>query len=444
MKLASAIDYFIHPVHFENSSKLRRARLLIRACWLTSLFSTSYIWMSIIFEYPLGIYLMMFNVVGFLLLPLLVKTRLPLPFTGNIYVAVGAVAVYLLTYYSGGVWSAIYAWIISVPILALLVVNKVSGAFWGFISLGVMVWMGMLAIQGVELPIQYNIAMRTEWYVSIFPGLLLMILFIAFVFEDIQAQALRVLQKKNEVLETQKKTISEQSTKLQKLIDEKENIIRILAHDLKNPLSNISSLTTFLNDEEGSEQQKMFVKMIQQSTNNAENLVHRVLEMDAAGQEDLQIQLQSIDTVGMLSNLVELMQQRANKKNIEIRFSNLAQKAVIDADEIYVSLIFENLISNAIKFSEEGKSVEATLSNDQNNLVITIKDEGPGVKKEEEDQLFKKFSKLSARPTGGESSAGIGLSLVKRYVEMMKGKVWYQPSDQTGAIFKVAFPLSQS
>lgn len=443
MKLASAIDYFIHPVHFDSSSTLRRARLLIRACWLTSLFSTSYIWMSIIFEYPLGVYLMMFNVIGFLLLPLLVKTRLPIAFTGNIYVAIGAIAVYALTYYSGGVWSAIYAWIISVPILALLVVNKLSGAFWGLISLGVMVWMGMLAIQGIDLPIQYNIAMRTEWYVSIFPGLLLMILFIAFVFEDIQAQALKILQKKNEVLETQKRTISEQSTKLQKLIDEKENIIRILAHDLKNPLSNISSLAGFLTEEEVTDQQKMFVQMIAQSTKNAENLVHRVLEMDAAGQEDMQIQLQSIDTVSMLSSLVSLMQQRANKKNIEIRFTNQAQKAVIEADEIYVSLIFENLISNAIKFSEEGKKVEANLSNDQNNLIITITDEGPGVKKEEEDQLFKKFSKLSARPTAGESSAGIGLSLVKRYAELMKGKVWYQPSERTGATFVVAFPLSQ-
>lgn len=442
MRLASAIDYFIHPVHFENSNTLRKARFIVRACWLTSLFSTSYAWMSIIFDYPLGLYMMAFNITGFLLVPFLLRSKLSITVAGNCYVAIGAIAVFVLTYYSGGVWSAIYAWIISVPVMAILVVDKLSGVVWGVISLTVMLWMGYLAVIGVDLPTYYNVELRTEWYVSIFPGLLMMILFIAFVFEENQSRAFKVLLQKNSILQTQKETISEQSTKLQRLIEEKENIIRILAHDLKNPLANITSLTGILNQDLEEEHRNKFLHMIEQSSAHAQNLVNRVLEMDAAGQDDLQMQLQSIDTVSMLSDLVALMQQRANKKNIKIHLKNEAKHATIVADEIYVSLIFENLISNAIKFSEQGKVVEASMINNDEELVIAIRDEGLGIKKEEEEQLFKKFSKLSARPTDGESSAGIGLSLVKRYVEMMKGKVWYQPAETQGSVFLVSFPIS--
>ena len=81
-------------------------------------------------------------------------------------------------------------------------------------------------------------------------------------------------------------------------------------------------------------------------------------------------------------------------------------------------------------------------SNTAKHLRFQVIDEGPGIAPEEEDQLFKKFSKLSARPTAGESSTGLGLSLVKRYVELIGGKVWYEGKYGTGAIFSVEFPLA--
>lgn len=105
-------------------------------------------------------------------------------------------------------------------------------------------------------------------------------------------------------------------------------------------------------------------------------------------------------------------------------------------------MIFENLLSNAIKFSEEGKNIEVIISNSDEYLLINVIDEGAGIDPSEEDKLFKKFSKLSARPTAGESSTGLGLSLVKRYVELSNGKVWHERNTNAqGAIFKVQLPL---
>ena len=115
------------PISFlSKSSKIG----IVQGTSLTSLFSNSYIWLSVIFEFDKGIYLMVFNVIGFLILAFLAKTRIKIGVLGNIYVFVGAFAVIVLTYFSGGLWSGIYPWIISIPVLAILVVDKWSGAAW--------------------------------------------------------------------------------------------------------------------------------------------------------------------------------------------------------------------------------------------------------------------------------------------------------------------------
>ncbi|RJE75449.1 sensor histidine kinase KdpD [Reichenbachiella sp. MSK19-1] len=444
MKIESAIDFFIHPVHFENPNVLRRARLFVRACLLTSFFSSSYIWMSVIFGYERGVYLMLFNVIGFLLLPLYAKTKVSIVLLGNVYVLIGAVAIVILTYYSGGVWSAIYPWIISIPVLALLVVNKSSGIIWGAISFLAMLWFGYKAYIGVELPVEYNPELRVVWYISVLPGLLLIVLFIAFVFESIQAKALGVLERNNKELKEQKETILLQSIELEKVVGEKDNIIRVLAHDLKSPLSNIQSLAKFINQDIDLEQKKLFVQLIERSSVNAQNLVNRVLEMDAAGQSDLNIQLVPVNTVSIIRNIIQPIKEGAKAKNIVLLFEDHTENALCDLDEIYLTLILENLISNAIKFSPENKKIQVVSTNEDNMLVISVIDEGPGIVEEDVNMLFKKFTKLRSRPTAGESSAGLGLSLVKRYVEMMGGRVWYEDAKTGGANFRVAFQLSPS
>jgi len=246
MKISTLINFFIHPGYINDKDKLRRARLFVRACLLTSLFSSSYVWLSMLFDFDRGVQLMIFNVTCFLLLPFLAKTRILITWLGNLYVAIGAIAIVILTYYSGGMWSAIYPWIISIPLLALLVVNKLSGSVWGAICFLIMLWFGALAYQEVELPIEYNPELKTLWFLSVVPGLLLITLFIAFVFEYSQARALNELEEGNKVLQTQKNTITLQSSELKELIEEKDYIIRILAHDLKNPLSNINSLVKLM------------------------------------------------------------------------------------------------------------------------------------------------------------------------------------------------------
>ncbi|MEO9964417.1 MAG: HAMP domain-containing sensor histidine kinase [Reichenbachiella sp.] len=442
MKVSVLIDFFIHQDYYSSPNLLRRVRLFVRACLLTSIFSTSYIWLSAYFGFDKGVQLMIFNAVGFLILPMLAKTKIQIAVLGNLYIFIGAIAIFVLTYFSGGIWSAIYPWIVAIPVLAILVVNRLSGLAWGGISYLVMQWFGLLALDGESLPIEYNPEMKTMWFVSVLPGLLLIVLFIAYVFESIQRKALTSVEEKNTILKTQSETIHKQSIDLKKLIEEKEYIIRILAHDLKNPLSNITSLIHLLAIEDKTEMREKYIEMINQSSTKSQHLINRVLEMELSDQSNLKIEWEILDLKLVIDEMIDQMRIAAEKKGIKLLLKDEASHSLINGDKTYLPLIFENFISNAIKFSEKDTEIKVELTNEDGLVQVKVSDQGPGIRKEEEIDLFKKFSKLSARPTDGESSSGLGLSLVKRYADLLNGRVWYEGEFGVGATFGVEFPQS--
>lgn len=440
MSIAKFIDSFLHKDRFADDAALRRSRLFVRASLLTSLFSNSYIWLSVFFEYSLGIYLMIFNVVGFLILSLLAKTKLSMDLLGNLYVFFGATAVIVLTYFSGGMWSAIYPWIISVPVLALLVVDRKSGIIWACIAFLAMLYFGIREVQGVDFPVLYNESMKSEWFLTVLPGLLLIIMVVSLVFEGTQKRALREVEEKNRVLKKQKETIAKQSLELKQMIEDKDQIIRILAHDLKNPLANITTISYLLKTEGNEVEKAKLVDMIEQVSSKAQNLIAKVLETAIQEQGSLSLHLEIVDTGKALEEALESMSELARNKKIEIELLNEADKSLVNADRTYLLLIFENLISNAVKFSSAGSKVLTRITNSENSVQVSVMDNGPGVAEEEEGKLFEKFSKLSARPTANESSTGIGLSLVKHYAEQLGGSVWYDKHASKGATFVVGLP----
>lgn len=437
MRVTALVNFFIHPSYHENSSEFRRARLFVRSCLLTSLFSITYIFSSAYFEFLLGVYLMVFNAMGFLLLPFLAKTRIPIPILGNIYVAIGAIAVVILTYFSGGMWSGTFPWIISIPLLAILVVNRASGIIWGALSFIAMQWFCILAYEGEELPLGYNLEMKTMFFMIVLPGLLLITFTIALVFEGVQRSALKEIVEKNRVLNSQKKTITNQAQLLKKNIDDRDYLIKILAHDLKNPLSNITSLTGLMGMDERNATDENFIKMIGDSARNAQDLIVRVMEMAKSDGKEVKVDIEELNIGVLINDVLAMLNEIAKKKNISLDLIDQHLDVRVKADRMYLSLIIENLISNAIKFSNNDTLVELKIEKFEKTLHILVQDQGPGINSAEEGQLFKQFAKLSTQPTGGESSSGLGLSLVKRYAELIECNVWYDKEYTKGARFVV-------
>jgi signal transduction histidine kinase len=136
---------------------------------------------------------------------------------------------------------------------------------------------------------------------------------------------------------------------------------------------------------------------------------------------------------------ISSFQVSADAKQLSLETDNQAA-GVFVTDVDFLGRIFDNLLSNAIKFSPAGKSVKVAIHSVNDSIKIIIKDEGPGFSDTDKQLMFQKFKKLSARPTGGESSNGLGLAIVKTLVDRLNGTISLESKPRAGAEFTVTLP----
>ncbi len=228
------------------------------------------------------------------------------------------------------------------------------------------------------------------------------------------------------------------------LNQEKNEFLGIAAHDLKNPLSAIQSLANLIrmaiND---FPQDKIveFAAMIENSSQRLFALIQNLLDVNAIESGSTHISLATYDILPFFQNVIHNYLKPAEDKNIEIKFNFVEETHLILADENAISQVLDNLVSNAIKYSPHGKTVYMILSKTDDKVICEIKDEGPGLNEKDLSKLFGKFARLTPRPTGDEHSTGLGLFIVKKLIEIMKGNVWCESRLGIGTSFIAEFPL---
>jgi len=240
-------------------------------------------------------------------------------------------------------------------------------------------------------------------------------------------------------LADQTKQIIRQKESLEELNEEKNHLMGIIAHDLRNPLSSTLSLAELMKSESENfdEDQMICINGIIKSLNRMVNMVDRILDVKALEAKQDQINLEKVELSELIKHTYESYKSKIEDKNLEVHFNLNTIYARVDRQ--YLLQVLENLLSNAIKFSPPGKSIFMNLWIHDGKAHIGIKDEGPGISSDDHKKLFHKFQQLSAKPTGGESSTGLGLSIVKKYTELMKGNVWCESEPGKGAKFVVTF-----
>jgi len=273
---------------------------------------------------------------------------------------------------------------------------------------------------------------------------------IAIVFVSLVA-IIMLYRKKNEQkekIESQQQNIELKNALLEKrnehliaINEEKNNLIKILAHDLRAPINHVQGLAQviLLSAESLNEEEKKMMHQIMDASIRLNKMIANLLDIDAIENDRVKMVIDQVNIYSIIHDIVKSFQKQAKQKAITFHFSVNTDNALVKGDSLYLIEVFENLISNALKFSEHGKNIFIDIQNLSDKVQINIKDEGPGLTPDDLEMLFKKFQRLSARPTAGESSLGLGLSIVKKYVELMGGKVWCESEQGKGASFIVNF-----
>jgi len=169
-------------------------------------------------------------------------------------------------------------------------------------------------------------------------------------------------------------------------------------------------------------------------------MIGKILDVDAIESNRVNLQLENIDMNALTKRIVSSFDKAAAKKEINLSFSPAPATVSVKGDMLYMTEIIENLLSNAIKFSRRKKSVSIEISVCDLYALLRIRDEGPGLTEDDKQKIFQKFQRLSAQPTEGERSTGLGLSIVKKYTELMNGRIWFESEVGTGTSFNLEFP----
>jgi signal transduction histidine kinase len=232
--------------------------------------------------------------------------------------------------------------------------------------------------------------------------------------------------------------IVQQNARLSELNYEKNSLISIVSHDLNTPFATIQIWGQVLQndlDRLTEEQQKAMNRILQAGA-YGERLIRQILDVERADIGNHKMQLEKFDLRAFTEEMVDNFKPMAQKKRIVLH-AETGKKLYLLSDRYLVSRIFENLLSNAIKYTPQGRNVWLQLSEDQDTISIKVRDEGVGIEKEELPYLFSKYSKLSSRPTDGEASNGLGLSIVKRIVEEINGRITCESEVGKGSVFTV-------
>ncbi|MBS1492279.1 MAG: tetratricopeptide repeat protein [Bacteroidetes bacterium] len=249
------------------------------------------------------------------------------------------------------------------------------------------------------------------------------------------------LQEESAILSERNAKLKELNDRLTLLNNEKSEFLGIAAHDLKNPLSSISLSASTLKkylDTLPHEKIISHLERIENTSTKMKNIVTNLINMNIIETGEYKIKKEELNLSALISYIIDDFQHRAVEKNIQIIF-NEPKEIKITTDENAIYSILDNLISNAIKYSHPNSSVYLNLEK-KDNIIIKIKDNGLGIQESEKDKVFQKFSRISNKPTGGENSTGLGLSIVKKLTELIGGNINFESEYGKGTTFTLELP----
>lgn len=218
-----------------------------------------------------------------------------------------------------------------------------------------------------------------------------------------------------------------------------KEFINNVSHEIKTPVSSIEGFAKFLKDKNlTDEEREEYTNIIIEEAKRLENLTGKILKLSKLNNQEVITNKQEIDIAEQIRKAISLLEPKWSKKDIKINVS-LDEKVFL-GDEDLIYQVWVNIIDNAIKFSNEGGSIDIKVYEKDKNIIVEIKDHGIGMKEEELEKVYDRFYQIDK--SHSREGSGLGLAIVKRIVELSEGKIEINSKENKGTTVIVKLPVS--
>ncbi len=248
------------------------------------------------------------------------------------------------------------------------------------------------------------------------------------------------LEQKNSEIDQQNRSILLQSVQLQEMNKFKDKLFSIIAHDLRNPVVALRNTIDILEPEMLHTSELSFIKAeLLRQFNSMDFTLTNLLEWARSQMKGETYLKENLNLHEIVENTIKLLLPLAQSKEIGI-CNQVPKSTVVYADLNHVRFIIRNLLNNAIKFTNKGGSINIFVNKKDKQYVISVKDTGIGISKEEQQKLFTMGTGISTQGTEGEKGTGLGLILCKEFIEKNDGKIWIESEKGQGSTFNFTLP----
>jgi len=227
----------------------------------------------------------------------------------------------------------------------------------------------------------------------------------------------------------------------------KDEFLANISHELKTPLNSINIISSIMKknkDNQLNEEQVKNMNIINSCGNNLLILINDILDLSKLDAGKINIKYEKIDTQKFFSNIYNNFESQMKDKNLQFSLNIEESLDLIYSDKNRIEQIVNNLLSNALKFTKNGKKISLLVKNESNNIKIIVEDEGIGIPKEHLDSIFDRFSQVDGTTTRNYGGTGLGLSICKQLLNLLKGEISVSSQINIGSKFEVILPKNES
>ena len=249
-----------------------------------------------------------------------------------------------------------------------------------------------------------------------------------------------IIDKQKNEIATKNNELAFINDSLEEMNVEKNNVLSVVAHDLKTPLGNIQGLIelVYLNRDNLTEDQTKYLDLIKKVVVDGIGMVNNMLDVHKIEAELKEVTFVKTNVFQVVDKVVKLHEPFADTRKVDVKVNHSNADLEINTDAQYLRQILSNLVSNAIKYTKEGSKVDVIIEEKDNTVEVLIGDEGSGISDDHMKRLFAGYKVSGSDETDGKASSGFGLLIARRLIDKLQGKITVtNKPDKGGAIFTV-------